>query len=365
MIKTLNFKNILINTLLVFFSICFSFIIIELFLRINSNQIVKKSSLPKEIFLDSSISLLRPGFRGKFENQEIDAEIKINSKGIRYREIDYLKPNNEIRILGLGDSFTFSYTKEEHSFLYLLEEALNSRNYNKKIKVINAGVPGVGPDFYLNYYENEGAKYDSDIILINFYIGNDIININEKLKSKTSKKSISKQNYFYKVKTWLRINSKLYSLLVTKIKSIPKIRKTLNDNGIAPDILESYNKNSSPIMEKKWKILESILQQFKNFKGELLISIIPSIYQIDENSSVNFLDGLDSSYDIMYPTERFKKILHKRNVKFIDITEILRNENKSKDLIYSTDGHFNYEANKIIANEIFKKMEFEYLNVFL
>ena len=136
-----------------------------------------KSILPNGLLTQSSISLLTPGFKGKFNNNEISSEISINSKGLRDKEVYYTKKNKEFRILGLGDSFTFSYTSYKNNFLTILEDSLN-KNKNK-ISIIKAGVPGTGPDFYYNFYEKEGFKYNPDLILINIYIGNDVTNIGE------------------------------------------------------------------------------------------------------------------------------------------------------------------------------------------
>ena len=137
-----------------------------------------KSALPEGLINNKYISYLTPNFKGDFQNKEVSATININSKGLRDKEIEYTKNKEEYRILGLGDSFTFSYTSYENNFLTILENSLKT-NLNNNINIVKAGVPGTGPDFYYNFYIKEGYKYDPDLILINLYIGNDVSNIGE------------------------------------------------------------------------------------------------------------------------------------------------------------------------------------------
>tara|TARA_B110000902_G_C14196353_1_gene546064 strand:- start:27 stop:386 length:360 start_codon:yes stop_codon:yes gene_type:complete len=66
-----------------------------------------KSILPNGLLTQSSISLLTPGFKGKFNNNEISSEISINSKGLRDKEVYYTKKNKEFRIIFPSFSLIF------------------------------------------------------------------------------------------------------------------------------------------------------------------------------------------------------------------------------------------------------------------
>lgn len=91
-----------------------------------------------------------------------------NSRGIRGPEYSYDKPLGKKRILVLGDSFTFGdEIGDEETYPYFLQKLMPATD------VINLGVHGYGHDQMLIHFEEEGAKYHPDIVLLGF-IGNDM-----------------------------------------------------------------------------------------------------------------------------------------------------------------------------------------------
>ena len=76
---------------------------------------------------------------------------KINSHGIRDKEIPYAKPPGEYRIVMLGDSRTFGFGNNvSDHFTSLLE------GYLKNVEVVNMGVSGYGIDQSLLFFRSEG-----------------------------------------------------------------------------------------------------------------------------------------------------------------------------------------------------------------
>ena len=49
----------------------------------------------------------RPGAGGRLKSTEFDVDIRISSQGLRDRVYSYAAPPNTVRILCLGNSFTF------------------------------------------------------------------------------------------------------------------------------------------------------------------------------------------------------------------------------------------------------------------
>ena len=97
-----------------------------------------------------------PEFNGKM--------INTNSHGIRsLQEIDYEKPTGKIRILILGESFTFgTEVGDEETYPAFLQK------YLPQADVINFGVFGYGFDQMLLYLKEFGLKYHPDIVVIPF-----------------------------------------------------------------------------------------------------------------------------------------------------------------------------------------------------
>ena len=67
-----------------------------------------------------------PSLKGHSRTSEFDMHISINSRGLRDREIDYLKPHHVFRIGLFGDSFTFGEgVQNNETYPKILEELLN------------------------------------------------------------------------------------------------------------------------------------------------------------------------------------------------------------------------------------------------
>jgi hypothetical protein len=76
------------------------------------------------------------------------------------------KPNDTIRIVALGDSFTKGYgVPFKYSWPKQLEKILNEKK-NKKFEVINLGEGGAGTYKELEIFKNVGLNYSPDIIIL-------------------------------------------------------------------------------------------------------------------------------------------------------------------------------------------------------
>jgi hypothetical protein len=96
--------------------------------------------------------------------------IFINEKGLRDKRPVGEKDQQEIRVLCLGDSFTFGWgVREEESFVSLLEKEAQAQFKGKKIRFLNAGHGGYGTQNILAYLESYGLSLKPDFVL--WFIG--------------------------------------------------------------------------------------------------------------------------------------------------------------------------------------------------
>jgi len=103
-----------------------------------------------------------------------------NSDGLRDDEVEVPAPSGELRILALGDSFTFGQgVASEDCFPVQLERELQEScgsggsGGSGRIRVINAGKAAANTDWEFRYLESRGARYEPDLVLIQFY-ANDV-----------------------------------------------------------------------------------------------------------------------------------------------------------------------------------------------
>jgi len=128
---------------------------------------------------------LKPGASGEW-NGEGASLVQVNSEGLRDREHTKAKPPNTLRVAVLGDSFTEAiHVPVEQTFWSKLERKLGNCEAvkgRKKVEVINFGVQGYGTAQELIMLRKKVWDYSPDIVILAFFIGNDVINNSPKLE---------------------------------------------------------------------------------------------------------------------------------------------------------------------------------------
>ncbi len=110
-----------------------------------------------------------PDKKGVFANSSFKTTVIHNKEG--FRDVDHDKKNTrgKFRVLVLGDSFTWGHGVENNQiYMKVLEE------HDPDIETINMGGPGGDPQGELKVYTSRGVNYEHDVVLVGFFIGNDI-----------------------------------------------------------------------------------------------------------------------------------------------------------------------------------------------
>lgn len=103
--------------------------------------------------------------------------ITINSLGYRGQKFARKKHEGIIRILFLGDSFTYGFAMDDEDTLPRLVEKHLLQHFSN-VEVINAGFHGGSQQQYELYLKTEGFSLDPDIIVISSLADNDITDSN-------------------------------------------------------------------------------------------------------------------------------------------------------------------------------------------
>ncbi|HET9888595.1 MAG TPA: hypothetical protein VFR10_13895, partial [bacterium] len=159
-----------VNLLVVLVALLLPLIALEVYLRVRGadtrswtmpNSVIGWSYVPGAHYEHVSAEQC-PGWR---------TSGRINSKGLRDRNFDYEKPPGTFRILALGDSFTEAFQFDvEKTWTKLLEAQLNRDGIHAE--VINCGRSGMGTTTEWLFFQNEGKKYEPDLVLL-LFIPND------------------------------------------------------------------------------------------------------------------------------------------------------------------------------------------------
>lgn len=378
----INFKQAFKNALLLFAALIFSILLLEVLFRAFAPQITysaAQQSSPK-IYEKSDYMpfVLKQGAKDRHIGVygDFNVSIKINSDGLR----DYERPvsKNLKRILVLGDSMTFGFGVEmNETYPKYLESMLNKGT--PKYQVFNAGyADSYSIDSYYVYLKNEGIKkFNPDIIVLGFFVYNDITDIalNEWEKD-ANNLPVKITSQYYDVDGQNRLRSARRVLPLLKNKMVGGIYDFLLANShlfvfvkttISKWLLTSnsnrvFDIQFNPKIGNQWQIDKNLLLAIKNIadKGRIqfIIVVMPVNFQIDDNLWEKYASifGPDK-VSRTKPNDLLKEFGRKYDITVIDIYDAFHNEYKQKPLFLRIDGHFNPEGHKVAAEEIYKYIE--------
>jgi lysophospholipase L1-like esterase len=306
---------------------------------------------------------LQPGFQGTVTNRvEFDSRVSINREGLRGPEIG-LKTRGTLRVLALGDSFTFGVgAQQRETYPARLQEILRSRGV--RAEVLNAGVPGYGVPDEVAWFERWGRPLDPDLILVTVFIGNDLQDAVPGPKPMAVDGAlVVPGEKAGGLSRWLYYHSHLFVLL--KSSSLGgSLRRLLGH----PEPLETrqqreefdlYEKNrSSEEVQGGAVATERAVAGLTAEAGRarIVAVLIPSLVQVDPRRWQANLKrfGLDPSrYDPSRPNRIFQEIFARYGVPVVDLTEPFAAAiAQGKRIYYPIDQHLTPAGYRLTAETV-------------
>lgn len=113
---------------------------------------------------------LKPNEAYHFTSQEFDVTVRTNRFGLRGPDPSRPKTPGTIRLLMVGDSYTFGFpVKDEETFCALLARGLNAQGI--PVEIINAGVSGSSPTLHYLALRDQFLAFDPDAVILWFDLG--------------------------------------------------------------------------------------------------------------------------------------------------------------------------------------------------
>lgn len=311
---------------------------------------------------------------------------QLNSKGFQDIEFSVKKEKGKFRILAIGDSFTFGVVPYENNFITLLEEKLKTINPN--IEILNMGIPATRVREYLSLFVDEGLALNPDLVLINFYVGNDIMDAEEKPKESP----LMIVRFIKYIPAYFK--SRKYQPKFNPNPNSNRPENTYNDEapsmdnasfeGIQKFYFKIYlnnpivNKHLEPSYNSVFKDVATIQKICDTKNIKLVLSLLPAEIQVDTNlqketepilTETNFrifdsYPNLLKSLDYSHPNKMLKKEFDKRNINYIDLLPVFQEKGKSFQLYKPKDTHWNIPGNKLAAETIYKYITDSNMNLF-
>lgn len=377
--SSIGAKRFVANLALLMAAVVFSLLLFEIYLRVFHPQ----HALGGQVYFDNKIGVFRflPSREFRIKYPEFEYILKTNSKCLRDYEYPYEKSKDTLRILVLGDSFTFGHGVEfKDAFVKQLEAAFKNKIPSKSIEVINMGMIEYGTSDCYKMLVSEGRKYKPDLVIYAFFL-NDLNDAfrklykPQKIDSPHSRRNISsgsgtgvsrgKKNIFEKTYT--------YHFLLSSFKKISTVRNFLYLSGLSkhngplyylqPYIKHAYTPDTKRTFGICFDYIDRMASYCKDINSEFSLIYIPDYFQsyyqtYPDNDKYIY----EAQYDIDKPQTLLKKFCAGRRIGYIDSTPFLRQEALAKRLYYDSDQHFTKDGHAVIAkilfNEILKRNPF-------
>ncbi len=303
----------------------------ESYARVDTRE---ESSINSVILFGGSRGVrLRPNTRSQIINHTLskrDVLIEVNSIGLRYPELGQ-KTTDEFRVLVLGDSITLGdFVPEDETFTRQLEKLTAGRS--KKIRFINAGLPGAGTMEELYLYEEVRDRVQPDLVLVAMYL-NDAQTAGE-FYVKSIPPPFSKSRFL----TWAANRVQILGKTFFREgggKINPKWRENFragrelksgnmfgSKDGFDFEIYNAYMDFGLAWNPRSWEILDGVvasLRQETRQKGsKLAILLFPVHIQVL------------GSYEDHYPQDRCRELCARRGIPYLNPLPALRADWQAK-----------------------------------
>jgi hypothetical protein len=293
---------------------------------------------------------LKPGVSGEW-NGEGASFVQVNSDGLRDREHTKTKPPNTLRVAVLGDSFTEAiHVPVEQTFWSKLERKLSNCDAvkgRKKVEVINFGVQGYGTAQELMALRKKVWDYNPDIVVLAFFIGNDVINNSPQLEYDhyrpffvydASGKLVPDMSFrnlppIARNERAVSFVDRMPSFWVNNSRILQVIKKVDLDRKkrqLSGDFTALSSKNLNPpqdaVWKDAWRVTEGLIVTMRNEvvqkKADFLVVTIGDPMQV--MGDVKTRKDLMTKYniqDLYYPDRRLEKLGAREGFRVLNLAE--------------------------------------------
>jgi acetyltransferase AlgX (SGNH hydrolase-like protein) len=376
-------RGLLLKISLTLVSVAFAVGFAEVALRLAHYGEAARTPLQKLMAFDPLLGW-RHQRNASFEvtTSEYHTTVQYNAHGVRGPDRPYSKPPDVPRIVVLGDSFVDAYTVQiQDQFTEVLEASLGPR-----FEVINLGVTGYSTDQELLLLEEEGWKYQPDLVVLAFYYNDVWGNGSPDLGGTATSKpvffrdaggSLSLTNVpVPRPAPTLRHRFKVFDLIRTAVRGNPWLHGRAIKAGLAQgeappaappapsgaagggEEFRVYQRTETPELKREWSITQALLRRMKQETGErgarFVIFYVPTRIELSPEEWKN--EHLPSVYDPGEVSRRLDAICKAEAIPYIEPSEDFREAAKQGPLYYPHDPHWNaaghHLAGKLLAEYV-------------
>jgi hypothetical protein len=303
--------------------------------------------------------------------------LRLNRAGFRGPDRPLEKPPGVRRIAVLGDSMIASVgVDEEDTLVCQLERMLNQSYPEVTWEVLNFGVSGSSPGQEMVLYKELASRWDPDIVLCAYYVGNDLADNCSRLSNNPRIYfDLDDQGRLYELPFWAE-RAKVSAVLnrysrfyVWQKEALNRSRQKLLEKArvVAPGQW-IYCSQESEKVAHAWKVTDAVNRAFQvevfGRGGLFAVVMLPSSRQIYRDWFEEMLTRCGKSaehFDPDHPDRRLRALCRESGIPLLVMTDDFRkaapsNSTKVKEqwLFHQGTGHFNERGNKLAAQAVYR-----------
>jgi hypothetical protein len=315
--------------------------------------------------------------------------VRYNSEGFRDSRHAELPPENAIRIVVLGDSFMEANMVPLQHVIHKQFERLAASS-GTQIVTYNLGVAGYGTLQEYMTFKNVGVMRKPDLVLLAFYLHNDVRNNAEHLnvgamsrragkrkrpyldESNDAEWTILKPNYEAIRAKYLRQKNswsslvKYNSVLLSLIRNARRMLKLRSEPYHGSGNLSMHECGSPQKYKKGWHTTERIIKRLKQdvqaAGARLVVFSVPAIFDADmryvaelekaEKSKTQYCVKESPGY------RRLRMMLEHDEILYIDLVPEFRKAvtKEGQSLFVKGDWHWNKDGHALAAKTIYRRL---------
>ena len=312
---------------------------------------------------DACMYRLRPSEPGRHAEDHDD---HINLLGFRDRNHQRPKPAGRSRVLGLGDSFVYGAVSPHDNFLKVAERAVNQES-PVPVDILLMGVPGWSTENQLGYLQDTGLGLDPDLVVVNFFVGNDVTGIPVRgrvirghVYPTTSPLPV--RNFLRKSRLFLMFESLVLRRMMAQVRATETQAPTGDNTSVNDLYLKIVNQNLPVFAREQVPRTRALWDEAEGYLAEIdqscrtagvpwLLVLIPDELQVDPDVRSQVLAGLAlpaADYDFEAPQKRLTHWAAAHQVAVLDLLPALRDRHRVGNRLYvPNDTHWNRDGNLI------------------
>jgi len=270
--------------------------------------------------------------------------VSINSHGFRGPEIRGERSPGDLRIICLGDSFTFGVgVSDEETYPRQLEDLLTKRWPGRRPEVINAGVQGYATYQEVDWLRSRGVEFDPDVVVLAVYFNDVVVRPSGDYTKQFEREQRQAAKLFRNRAPWLYRLSR-NSALLSLLNGAALAARHGNSSS---DILQGVESDQ---VQEQWRATQRELSTFLELSRQHgfkpLVITIPTRIQVVQEFP-------DSSYPA-----RIRSICERLGIEMADVSTSLKaGLAEGVDPYLPWDNHLSAAGSRLVAIVIRDRLE--------